>query len=264
MERVAIVGAGIQGVCVALELARRGYDIDVFDKEADILLRASLWNEGKIHLGYLYANDPTLRTARMMISGSLQFAQLIERWTSLPASQLHVSMPFKYVVPVESLLEPTVIERHFAQVGRFIKEAVDENGHLYLGRELPQELFRRLNRSELKNELCLASTAAAYQTFETSVDTAQVRAALKLAVDARSRIRFFARKSVVSVTRVNNGKFRIHTQDQADDLKDYDYVVNSSWEYRLRMDTDPWLAPHDAETGRDALEGKPEMIRFHF
>ena len=42
---------------------------------------ASRWNEGKIHLGFLYAADPTLRSARSVLGGGLDFARQVERLT---------------------------------------------------------------------------------------------------------------------------------------------------------------------------------------
>ena len=36
--------------------------------------RVSLRNEGKIHLGLIYANDPTFKTARLQLTGGLRFA----------------------------------------------------------------------------------------------------------------------------------------------------------------------------------------------
>jgi hypothetical protein len=251
MARVGVIGAGIQGVCAALELARRGHDVDIFDKEADILQRASLWNEGKIHLGFMYAKDSTLRTARMMMQGSLQFAQLLQRWTAFPASELRVSLPFKYVVPVESLLGPAAIESHFAQVERLVKESVDTNGHVYLGQKFPKELFRRLDRADLQSEFCLSETAAAYQTAEVSVDTAQVRTALKRAINASARIRVFAQKKVSAVALADSGKFSIRIQEESQRTSDYDYVVNACWEDRLRIDAS--IA---------GLEGRPWLHRY--
>jgi 2-polyprenyl-6-methoxyphenol hydroxylase-like FAD-dependent oxidoreductase len=61
---IAVLGAGLQGTCIALELARRGFDVDLLDQDLEPLNRASLRNEGKIHLGFVYAKDATLRTAR--------------------------------------------------------------------------------------------------------------------------------------------------------------------------------------------------------
>ena len=51
---IAIFGAGILGTCTALELADRGHRITV-ERNAEPLSEASLYNEGKLHLGFVYA-----------------------------------------------------------------------------------------------------------------------------------------------------------------------------------------------------------------
>ena len=62
---------------LALFLARRGFEVCLFDRETAPLAGASRWNEGKIHLGYLYGADPSLETARRVIPGGLNFGPLI-------------------------------------------------------------------------------------------------------------------------------------------------------------------------------------------
>ena len=72
-RRVAVLGAGIMGCSVAIQLARRGFDVTVFDREPAPMAAASRWNEGKIHLGYIYGADPTLATAQHLLTGGLLF-----------------------------------------------------------------------------------------------------------------------------------------------------------------------------------------------
>lgn len=72
--RVAVLGAGLQGACGAMELASRGIEVHLYDKNERCVTQASAQNKGKIHLGYVYANDRSLRTARKMIEGALSFA----------------------------------------------------------------------------------------------------------------------------------------------------------------------------------------------
>src|SRR5215213_2936368 len=76
-QRVAVLGAGIMGSSVALLLARRGANVSLFDRQNSAMACASRWNEGKIHLGYLYGADSSLRTARHILPGGLAFGQLI-------------------------------------------------------------------------------------------------------------------------------------------------------------------------------------------
>jgi L-2-hydroxyglutarate oxidase LhgO len=76
---VLIVGAGLQGCSIALELARLGVETLLVDRAERPFERASLRNEGKIHLGLVYAADRSLETARLQLRGALSFQAAIER-----------------------------------------------------------------------------------------------------------------------------------------------------------------------------------------
>ena len=67
--RVAVLGGGLQGCTTALALADRGVEVVLFDRNEALLSRTAIANEGKIHLGYMYAADPTLATAKTMMAG---------------------------------------------------------------------------------------------------------------------------------------------------------------------------------------------------
>ncbi len=95
-----------------MELAARGIAVDLFEACERCLTRASAQNEGKIHLGYVYANDPTLSTARTMVRGGLSFAPSLRRWLGNVIDSVPVSRPFNYVVHRASLLRPHQVEAH--------------------------------------------------------------------------------------------------------------------------------------------------------
>src|SRR3979409_1513488 len=103
-SRVAVLGAGIQGTCVAFELAARGHAVDLFDRNGACVTQASAQNEGKIHLGFVYANDPSRRPARMMLRGALSFAPLMRGWLGSDFDRIPLSSPFFYAVNARSLL----------------------------------------------------------------------------------------------------------------------------------------------------------------
>ena len=57
----------LQGWCAVLALVERMLKVTLFDKNDTLLSRAAVGNEGKIHLGYIYASNPTLSTAKTMM-----------------------------------------------------------------------------------------------------------------------------------------------------------------------------------------------------
>ena len=78
MLSVAVLGAGIMGCCAALRLARAGCTVTLVDQATAPMSGASRWNEGKIHLGFLYARDSSGRTAAELLPGGLAFKALVE------------------------------------------------------------------------------------------------------------------------------------------------------------------------------------------
>jgi hypothetical protein len=54
MIRIAVIGAGIFGSSAAIALARKGYAVDLYEKENRILAAASGLNQYRLHRGYHY------------------------------------------------------------------------------------------------------------------------------------------------------------------------------------------------------------------
>ena len=115
-RRVAVLGAGIMGASLALFLARRGFDICLFDRESAPLAGASRWNEGKIHLGYLYAADPSLETARRVIPGGLNFGPLISELIETDIAPHVTEQDDFYLVHRESVVGPEAARATFDDI----------------------------------------------------------------------------------------------------------------------------------------------------
>ena len=58
---IAILGAGLAGCSASLNLANKGIKVTLFDRLPLPMSAASLHNEGKLHLGYVYAEDLLLK-----------------------------------------------------------------------------------------------------------------------------------------------------------------------------------------------------------
>lgn len=56
-KEVAIIGGGIFGILSALEIAKKGYPVVIFERESDIITGASLINQCRVHMGYHYPRD---------------------------------------------------------------------------------------------------------------------------------------------------------------------------------------------------------------
>src|SRR6187549_2139617 len=96
--RIAILGAGLQGCGIALEFARRGIKTDLYDLGQACLTGASREHEGKLHLGFVYGNDPSLATAKLMVRGALSFEPIVRQWLGSELDRIPISRPFFYAV----------------------------------------------------------------------------------------------------------------------------------------------------------------------
>ncbi|MDZ7717604.1 MAG: FAD-dependent oxidoreductase [Balneolaceae bacterium] len=95
-KEITVIGAGVQGCCIALELANRGYSVDLLDQDSVPFNRSSFRNEGKVHLGLVYVNDPEFETPKLMLKASLRFAPYMSRWIGKEAKDLNIGTPFYY------------------------------------------------------------------------------------------------------------------------------------------------------------------------
>lgn len=75
-KSVAVIGGGIFGILSAIEIAKKGSPITVFEKNKDILLGASLANQCRIHMGYHYPRDK--ETAKSTLESKNDFCNLFK------------------------------------------------------------------------------------------------------------------------------------------------------------------------------------------
>lgn len=185
--RVAVLGAGLQGACVAMELASRGIEVHLYDKNERCVTQASAQNEGKIHLGYVYANDRSLRTARKMIEGALSFAPLMRRWIGGAVDALPVSSPFYYAVHKASILTVDEIESHLASCQALALENRRNTKTDYFGLD-PCVRPARLADAECDSLFNARLVSAAFRTSEIAIDPEPLAKAVRARLAADSRI----------------------------------------------------------------------------
>ena len=252
--RVAVLGAGLQGTGVALELANRGVNVDLYDRADDAMTGASVNGEGKLHLGYLYANDPSLRTAQRMVEGALAFEPTLRRWLGDGVDKLPISSPFLYLVHRESLVRPDRAADHYAQVTAHIRD-VSGPAPRYFGRDVR----RRPQRVSDLASVGVSDThiEAAFETEEIAIESAALAAALRACIAATPLIARRYRHEVVAVTRESRGLSVSARADGVLGAERYDHVVNALWEGRLAIDEQLGLLPK-----RKWLHRYKEALRF--
>lgn len=240
---ITVLGAGLTGVATALELARQGKQVTLLDQDPRAVNRASLRNEGKIHLGLIYAYDRTLATARLQLEGALNFRTLLRRWIGPRADALPLSTPFVYLVARDSLLSVDQLEQHYAEVESLYLDFIQRGvGSDYLGSRATR-LYQRCPPSGLPQVFDADHFIGGFLTQERAVDTDALAVALRDAVAESKNIDFLPEHKVLSVGRAN-GVVRVEgTNPKGPWCIDSDQVVNALWEHRLAIDQSVGLRP---------------------
>ena len=133
MPEIAVVGGGILGALSALLAARRGWGVTLYEAEPALWSGASSANEGKVHLGAVFAlGDPA--THEVMQRGALTFAPLVEQAIGEEVDWAAISTaPFDYLVMPESLVTPEQLSRRYRRINQLFTRLSTELPFGYLG-----------------------------------------------------------------------------------------------------------------------------------
>ena len=241
------------GCCLALELAQRGYRVDLIDLASAPMTGTSLHNEGKLHLGFVYANDPLKATHGLMIRGSLAFSRIIKKLSGHDANAFMPSQPFHYFVPIDSQLDMIAINDHFHEVEKAIHEVTQNSGDLYLDRRVDQ-YYRRNSSGYHRSMFSPGLTLGSFRTEERSVSTVAVANILCRAIKNQPNINFISNTKVLSADRLACGDVEIELFRSGEtSLNRYSCAVNCLWGDRLRIDSTagirdqgPWVLRYKA------------------
>ena len=130
-KKIAIVGAGIFGSSIALELDKKEFEVVLFEKEKDILLMASKNNHNRIHYGYHYPRsiDTTIQSLNgyssfkeyygdSLVSGFKNY-YAIAKEGSLVSSEFYkkfcdtAGIPYECSYPDQNLLDSNLVSDCF-------------------------------------------------------------------------------------------------------------------------------------------------------
>jgi hypothetical protein len=235
--RVAVLGAGLQGSCIALDLAARGVQVDLYDREPVAMSRTSAHNEAKLHLGFFYGNDRSFRTARLLAHAGSQFAPLLRRWLGDSIDTLPASRPYIYAVHRDSILSADEIAHYLAACAAFVREAAGPNSD-YFGVDL-QEPPRRTSLEGLNPAL----VRAAFWTPEVAVSAGDLAGLVRRRLGTEPDVHCLFAADVISVAANEDRALVRYRHGGVTSEESYDHVVNALWEGRLAVDATMGIRP---------------------
>jgi glycine/D-amino acid oxidase-like deaminating enzyme len=244
---VGVLGGGLQGCCTALALADRGIRVTILDKNNALLRRAAIANEGKIHLGYMYAGDPTLSTARTMMAGALAFAPFLERYLGQPAHSFSLSIPATYIVHRDSQHSAEDVCAYLRAVHALINEAAGGREQAYFGKNLRAPL-RSWSTAEKTAQFDPETAHAAISTPEIAINPVALARTVGECITAHPLIDVRCSRSVLGAE-MERDRIAVLSEGQDGYSRDYfDHVVNALWDGRLALNETlglrtnrPWL-----------------------
>lgn len=239
--QVAVLGGGMQGCCCALALAARGASVTLFDRNRQLFARTAVANEGKVHLGYMYANDPTFATARMMMAGALSFAPFLSRHLEVDPSGLLLSEPAAYVVHRDTQRDAAAVADYLGVVHGLIQDRAVQDPHAYFGRDLARPL-RRWSDSERAAHFDPDVAVAALDSPEVAINPLELADLFRQRIGADGRIAIRLEEEVLAVEDAEAPTVVLRG-DGAPRRERFDHVVNALWEGRLAVDASLGLAP---------------------
>ena len=241
-KHVAILGGGLQGACLAVVLAARGIKVTIFDKNDALLTRAAIVNEGKIHLGYIYAGDRSLTTARMMQRGALSFAPFFARYLGVSPDSIQTSAPAHYVVHRQTQLSVAGVAQHLKATHDLAIEAAIGRERAYFGVDL-SEPPRQLSAAECDLSFDPGSVLAAFSTPERAVQPTAIADFLRSHLDNSGMVEIRLQHTVRSVDLDGGRPAVVCYGPDGQQREAFDEIVNALWDGRIAIDAALGLHP---------------------
>lgn len=222
-KRVAVLGAGIMGSSSALFLARKGAQVTLIDALSKPFSGASRWNEGKIHLGYLYAADPSLKTARALLPGGIAFKRLTEELIGAPLEPVTTADDDIYLVHRDSIIDSDAMQRYFGAVSALVRDHPGANDYLV---DACGSASRPVSRGELDGLVDTRSVVAGFRVVERSVWTGWVADRYVEALLAEPRIELILATQVTGVRPAGSSvDGRWHVEAEPSLAGSFDFVI---------------------------------------
>lgn len=245
---VAILGGGLQGCCTALALASQGITVTIFDGRSRLMDGAASANEGKIHLGYMYANDPSLTTAKLMMRGALSFEPFLRQHLSCSSEIFQLSQPAIYSVHRQSQVSHDKTSAYLTKVHALVGELIASDPTLsYFGQDVLAPL-RQWSDRERNRAFSAQDVLDAHTTPEIAINPSVLSDLMRRRIMDDPRIEKRLDHKVLSLKEEAAGIRVEFIQSKTTGSERFDQVVNCLWDGRLEIDQSlgclpkrPWL-----------------------
>ena len=218
--------------------------VTIIDQAPNCLLRASLRNEGKIHLGLVYANDPSARTAHLMLEAALRFDRVVEELVGAPVDWAGLrSSAFRYAVLPGSLRTLRELQDAYARLQTRHDQLTRDESLTYLGTR-PSALWWPLREPAAREWLGSGVSTGVVATAELALDLARFCQLLRAVLESAEGVEHRWCHRVDDAERTAGGyRLRGRTATGEPWSMRAAIVVNCLWEDRMRLDAQLGFLP---------------------
>ena len=243
------------GSLAAIGLAQQGYVVDLIDRCPEALSEASFFNEGKVHLGFLYAHDQTWATPRLMIDGAHTFRPIIQMMTGFDVASI-LSTPFYYAVHRDSLVPVDAFEKHLLRCCSTFNAVVGDRDGSYVD-GAKKVTARRCNLQEWEEFFDPKTFLAFFETSERAVDPHLLAPVIRAALAGDERINFWSSTRVEQISSSGDTSWTLSgLNGEPVAAGTYDIVINAAWSDLVRFDTQIGVAPPEEWSYRYKLSNR--------
>ncbi len=218
-KSIAIVGGGLMGALTALCLARKGHQVILYEREAEVLSRASRNNEGKVHSGFTYGLDLTHRTQDLMFRYGRAFMPRLREVLGAEVDAILLHRRNDYAVMRASQLQDEREAAHAGALNRIAADAGDGGA----------AFARRLDEAEVRGRFSDA-VSHVHEVTEATVDVDLLCDLTANALQAVGKIEIVPGTDVEAISEEGE----VHSNGRA--LGQFDRVLNAAWDGLPRLD----------------------------
>ena len=238
MKRALILGGGIQGCCISLMLKKHDYEVSIIEKSDGIINRASINQEGKIHLGFNYGMDKSLKTGKKLMLDALNFAPYLEYLLDKKVNwENYKSFNFNYLITKDSMLSPEEVNTYFEFLQDTYSSFLENKKLNYLGKR-PKRIFQK---ASIPSKVNPNFFQACFATEEAALYPESIKEIIKEKILSES-ISLLLNQNITRVKRTQKG-FMVETRQKNGNICqiDADVVFNCLGEGKFALDKEMGL-----------------------
>ena len=233
MKKALVLGGGIQGCCISLMLCKHDYEVTIIDKSKDIINKTSRSLEGKIHLGFNYGMDTSLKTGKKLMLDGLYFSPYIEYLLDEKVNwENFKSLNFNYLVAKDSLLSSGEVATYFQTLQTYYEKHIENEKLNYLGKR-PKKLFQQ---TSIPKQIESNFFETCFSTEEVALHPESFKEIIKQKVHSEN-ITLCLNQFIASVKKTPSG-FMVETQLEDGNIGQFesDEIFNCLWTGRIDID----------------------------